>query len=1329
MSALGTSVRQLLTESNSNSFPEYIAANGNSAYPYAAENSINNLSNVTITDANLTASEIPTNIVAANYLPLSGGTLSGTLNVSLLTASSTDYGVLTATNASTTLFSNFATAYFGGTATSSFSSAGQLSLAGISNALLSTNSSGQVVATSSIGTNLLTGALGTINGTALNAGGTITVNAASSTLLTDNNTFSGSDNFLSLLNLNGGLTAYASSTIGNGGVNGLTINGNATTTGAAYFASNVGIGTTSPWGILAVSTATQQNGLIPLFNIASTTNTSLFTVLGNGNVGIGTSNPSATLQVTARAGRISGTVTSSGTAVTGSGTSFLTQVAAGDKLQVGTLTATVASITDNTHLTLSAGFSHDVIVAANVSINPTNNFALFTMQGGTNELTVTANQGLTLQGDNTTAVLDTTNLLANADFATNDFTSWTAGTYWSAATGAAVHTASTTAAILNAASVLITNGGTGYSVSDVLTLPGGNGDAQITVATVSAAGTVLTFTLTNAGTGYTDNVTGTATGGTGTGFTFAIKQVTAGDTLVQTASPAMISGQSYQLTFVKSGSAQGAVTVSLGGVTLATAAKFSNAVQTFTFQATGNTTLTITPTADFNGTLDTFVLTHFENTVSPLITFNNQVGNAALEIRTSGTTNTFVGLSAGKRITTGTNNAAFGSNAFVANTTGATNSAFGSNALSANTIGTTNSAFGSNALSANTSGSGNSAFGNSALTANTASSNSAFGNNALLANTTGTTNSAFGSNVLIANTSGTSNIAVGSNALTHNTTGGMNVAVGATALTANTTASNNSAVGYIALSANTTGASNAAFGYGALSSNTTASNNSAFGFQALNLNTTGPDNTALGFQALTASVTGASNVAVGRDASLRNASATSTVAVGYRAGYGNNTAYNAQGYTLLGYQTGNKIQTGADWNTLIGYSAGNLITTGADNIVLGAASTTANDNLTTGSQNIKIGDNISFPSATASGQLDIQNILYGTGNTAIGANVSKGNIGIGTTSALAKLDVAGANNGTAPLFQLSSVSSFATTTELIVNNNGNATLAGCLNYNGGTSGTCLSDDRVKQDINSFKDGLQEVIGLNPVTYQYNGLAGTPDDGDVRTGLIAQQVQQVAPDLVSTTSAFLNASDTAPTQLLEVSYSALTFALINAVKEIASISASFQSALIAWLGNASNGIGDLFANNLHAQNEVCISSTCMNQQQLAALLAGASPSQSSGQGSSSTSRSAASTTPDTPPIIQINGDNPAIIQVGNAYNDLGATITGPTADLNLGITTYVNGIETNPIQIDTSAAATDTIDYVVTDQNSLTSTSSRTVIIESPSIVPTDDASSTAISTP
>ena len=63
--------------------------------------------------------------------------------------------------------------------------------------------------------------------------------------------------------------------------------------------------------------------------------------------------------------------------------------------------------------------------------------------------------------------------------------------------------------------------------------------------------------------------------------------------------------------------------------------------------------------------------------------------------------------------------------------------------------------------------------------------------------------------------------------------------------------------------------------------------------------------------------------------------------------------------------------------------------------------------------------------------------------------------------------------------------------------------------------------------------------------------------------------------------------------------------------------------------------------------------------------------------------------------------------------------------NLGITTFLNGTLVSTIDIDTSEAATDTVQYVATDTDGLTATSTRTVLIEaSPSIVPTDDASTT-----
>ena len=65
--------------------PQNVAADGNPDVPYAAESNISNLSNVTITNANITASEIP----ALDYLSLSGGSLAGNL---ILNGSATTTG-------------------------------------------------------------------------------------------------------------------------------------------------------------------------------------------------------------------------------------------------------------------------------------------------------------------------------------------------------------------------------------------------------------------------------------------------------------------------------------------------------------------------------------------------------------------------------------------------------------------------------------------------------------------------------------------------------------------------------------------------------------------------------------------------------------------------------------------------------------------------------------------------------------------------------------------------------------------------------------------------------------------------------------------------------------------------------------------------------------------------------------------------------------------------------------------------------------------------------------------------------------------------------------
>ncbi len=65
-----------------------------------------------------------------------------------------------------------------------------------------------------------------------------------------------------LVAFNGGLTSYASTTIGDGNqTGGLTVSGGATTTGNAYFGGNVGIGTATPYSPLFVVASNNNNFL------------------------------------------------------------------------------------------------------------------------------------------------------------------------------------------------------------------------------------------------------------------------------------------------------------------------------------------------------------------------------------------------------------------------------------------------------------------------------------------------------------------------------------------------------------------------------------------------------------------------------------------------------------------------------------------------------------------------------------------------------------------------------------------------------------------------------------------------------------------------------------------------------------------------------------------------------------------------------------------------------------------------------------------------------------------------------------------------------------
>ena len=113
---------------------------------------------------------------------------------------------------------------------------------------------------------------------------------------------------------------------------------------------------------------------------------------------------------------------------------------------------------------------------------------------------------------------------------------------------------------------------------------------------------------------------------------------------------------------------------------------------------------------------------------------------------------------------------------------------------------------------------------------------------------------------------------------------------------------------------------------------------------------------------------------------------------------------------------------------------------------------------------------------------------------------------------------------------------------------------------GGGSFTATSDARVKNVFGNYERGLNELLQLNPVKFAYNGKAKTPADDQERIGLLAQDVQPIMPELVSSRSEKLNEDDEENTNILMVDPSDLVFTLVNAIKELSAQNAALEQRL-------------------------------------------------------------------------------------------------------------------------------------------------------------------------
>jgi hypothetical protein len=319
-------------------------------------------------------------------------------------------------------------------------------------------------------------------------------------------------------------------------------------------------------------------------------------------------------------------------------------------------------------------------------------------------------------------------------------------------------------------------------------------------------------------------------------------------------------------------------------------------------------------------------------------------------------------------------------------------------------------------------------------------------------------NTATGYQALLSNESGRSNTGLGTYVLKANTSGNENTGIGEQSLYMNVTGSENTGVGALALSNNSDGIYNTAVGAHAIESSINGSNNTAIGYYGLaslapstpGATDDGHDNTATGFAALRATSTGAYNTANGSGALYNNTIGGNNDATGYEAMYNNTIGYGntADGrWALYANTTGFR-------NSAIGVNALLNNITGSGNIAIGFS---AGQNLSSGSNNIDIGSEGVSGDASA--------------------------IRIGDPATQTQAYIAGIYSAT------------VTGVPVIVDSSGQL-------------GVQTSSARYKQNIASMDDGSSGLMRLRPVTFRYKQ---EPDLKQY--GLIAEQVAQVYPELV------------------------------------------------------------------------------------------------------------------------------------------------------------------------------------------------------------------------
>ena len=239
--------------------------------------------------------------------------------------------------------------------------------------------------------------------------------------------------------------------------------------------------------------------------------------------------------------------------------------------------------------------------------------------------------------------------------------------------------------------------------------------------------------------------------------------------------------------------------------------------------------------------------------------------------------------------------------------------------------------------------------------------------------------------------------------------------------------------------------------------NNTDSFNIAIGKDALYSNLTGSRNTALGNTSLVSNTIGFGNVAVG-DFTLSLNDSSFNTAVGYGALNQSQDVHN----TAVGAFALNS-NLGGFYNSAVGSNALASNDFGLANTSFGYASmvNTLDGRLNTSAGFVSMVSNTTGDANTAYGSYALRNLTTGSFNTAIGDSAITATATLSNTTSVGYKAIATASNS------------------VRIGNTAVTSIGGQVNW------SVLSDGRYKKDVNENIKGLDFILQLRPVSYQYD----------------------------------------------------------------------------------------------------------------------------------------------------------------------------------------------------------------------------------------------------